>query len=228
MYRDVKVEIKETKASLAVEIKKREAAEAICSSLEREKQWWMKFQEENMANTILQLDFRMKNDELWHQLKTLEEKHTTDQKEHEQSLHTITHQHKESMAKMECELRNLQDCINAKDVAMTYFEEEVAQLHVIIDDIKRDAEQLQRDEHEKCRHEVEELAILLEVEKREREKSQSDLQKAEHWSMLTKLKYEEQIREMSSNRFEETLKHKIMKLRKENEDLKRQLLCFQA
>ncbi|KAJ7543295.1 hypothetical protein O6H91_09G032100 [Diphasiastrum complanatum] len=202
MYRDVKVEIKETKASLAVEIKKREAAEAICSSLEREKQWWMKFQEENMANTILQ--------------------------EHEQSLHTITHQHKESMAKMECELRNLQDCINAKDVAMTYFEEEVAQLHVIIDDIKRDAEQLQRDEHEKCRHEVEELAILLEVEKREREKSQSDLQKAEHWSMLTKLKYEEQIREMSSNRFEETLKHKIMKLRKENEDLKRQLLCFQA
>ncbi|RZC56727.1 hypothetical protein C5167_015593 [Papaver somniferum] len=79
------------------------------------------------------------------------------------------------------------------------------------------------DMESKHHQEIQDLKDWLLLEEEEKKALNNKLQIAEKELLVSRKKLEEQQRDSTSNRHVETLKQKIMKLRKENEALKRQL-----
>ncbi|KAK5841222.1 hypothetical protein PVK06_010131 [Gossypium arboreum] len=89
-------------------------------------------------------------------------------------------------------------------------------------------DQLQSDEESKYLLEIWDLKDCLLIEQEEKNELTKKLQEAEKELLISRTKLGEQQQDSASNQQVETLKLKIMKLRKENEILKRKLSSMEA
>ncbi|XAR63752.1 hypothetical protein NMG60_11023806 [Bertholletia excelsa] len=84
-------------------------------------------------------------------------------------------------------------------------------------------DQVYFDVESRYRHEIQDLKDCLLVEQEEKKELNRTIQNLEKELLISRTKLADQQRDLTSTRYNETLKQKIMKLRKENEVLRRQL-----
>ncbi|MBA0585116.1 hypothetical protein Gorai_015905, partial [Gossypium raimondii] len=94
--------------------------------------------------------------------------------------------------------------------------------------LSKKLDQLQSDEESKYLLEIWDLKDCLLIEQEEKNELTKKLQEAEKELLISRTKLGEQQQDSASNQQVETLKLKIMKLRKENEILKRKLSSMEA
>ncbi|CAM6096537.1 unnamed protein product [Calypogeia fissa] len=114
----------------------------------------------------------------------------------------------------------------AKEYATACLEKQLSQT-ISPDRLELKLKETERKLNEKYLAEQAELRKSLVSEEMRNEKLQADLKEAQQSLITWKLKHEDQLREMSANRHADVFKQKVMKLRKDNEVLKRQLQDLQ-
>ncbi|GJN19001.1 hypothetical protein PR202_gb06228 [Eleusine coracana subsp. coracana] len=92
-----------------------------------------------------------------------------------------------------------------------------------IDMLRSRLEQVTTDVHLQYKNEIQDLRDVVAIEQEEKNDMHRKLQNAENELIITRMQQAEQQRDSISVKHVETLKQKVMKLRKENESLKRKL-----
>uniref|UniRef100_A0A453NBL6 Uncharacterized protein n=1 Tax=Aegilops tauschii subsp. strangulata TaxID=200361 RepID=A0A453NBL6_AEGTS len=92
-----------------------------------------------------------------------------------------------------------------------------------IDMLGSKLEQVTAEVHMKYKNDIQDLHDVIMVEQEEKDDTQRKLKTAENELRILKMKQAEQQRDSVSVQHVESLKQKVMKLRKENESLKRRL-----
>eukprot|EP00249_Psilotum_nudum_P010101 c22335_g1_i1 orf=27-695(+) len=200
-YKDWMSEIVSVKLKLAAEVQRRESAESTCSGLEKDKLRLMKVQEEILGQMA--------------------------QQAHKDMVANVVKEHNKEIGILQNQIRQYQEQLALKDAAMAQLEEEIAHFHSVTDALRKGLQQTQTDAEKKYSHDIEDLQKRLKMELDGKQKLHEDMQRVENSFLIARMKYEEQLRELSSNRHAEAFKQKIMRLRKENEDLKRRLVPSQ-
>nr|ALE77136.1 Spu-4/1 [Selaginella pulcherrima] len=220
-FRDAKSEAESLKALLAAETQCRQAAENLCASLEGDKMRLMKSQEEFLAQTIQELDYKSKFEVLWQEVNLKSEQDNAKQQEHERAVSTLQEKFQTMETELNSRISSLENQLHSKESSVIQLEQEIAQLHDSMDILNQNHEERRRSDQTEFQREITALRLELQAATQANHSLSKQLEKQQQKSLLEKTKLEAQIQELSSNWQVGALKQKLMKLRKENEDLKR-------
>ncbi|XP_077238447.1 4/1 protein short form protein isoform X1 [Tasmannia lanceolata] len=215
-YKDGIAEIQLLKSRCNDEIKRREALEATCNSLKRDNERLMKMYTESLTKLANQLDNHAKCQSMKEELKRVNDEHAIKEDEHRNTMEILKQEHAMKIKDLERQFRCCQD-VNEE------LQQDLAAHKNKIDILTNSLAQVNTDVELKYHHEIQDLKDWLMLEQEDKNDSNKKLQNAENELQICKMKQAEQQSESTSNRRVDTLKQKIMKLRKENEVLKRQL-----
>lgn len=112
----------------------------------------------------------------------------------------------------------------ADEATIKQLQEDLSSQNIQIGILTDKLERVTSDVNLKYQHEIEDLKDWVLIEQQEKKMLREKLQNAENELQTIKTKQAEQQRESISIRQVDSLKQKIMKLRKENESLKRHLV----
>ncbi|EFJ36696.1 hypothetical protein SELMODRAFT_437797 [Selaginella moellendorffii] len=220
-FRDAKSEAESLRALLAAETQCRQAAENLCASLEGDKARLMKSQEEFLAQTVQQLDYKSKFEVLWQEVNLRSEQDNAMQQEHERAVSTLQEKFQTMEAELNARISSLEKQLRSKESCVIQLEQEIAQLHDSMDILNQNHEERRKRDQTEFQREITALKLELQTAKQANHSLSEQLEKQQQNSLLEKTRLEAQIQDLSSNWQVGALKQKLMKLRKENEDLKR-------
>ncbi|XP_020235673.1 protein At-4/1 [Cajanus cajan] len=224
IYEDAKSGISEMQllqSNYNAEFKMRESLQLACNALKRENDRLAKLYAASSKNLADQLDYRTKCLNLREDLERAnsevflkEHGHRKDmellKRECEQKIACLEAQVKESLhekATYEATISQLHGDLAAHKSHMQVLAMRLDQIHVEVES--------------KYNSEVQDLRECLAVEQEEKNELNRKIQNLEKELLICKAKLVDQQQEMTANWHVETLKQKIMKLRRENEVLKR-------
>ncbi|XP_026397768.1 protein At-4/1-like isoform X1 [Papaver somniferum] len=227
IYEDFKegiTEIQLLKSNYNSELKHRESLEFTCSNLQSENERLTKMYTESLNKLVYQIENRSKCQSLVEELKKLnDERLVKEDQEHRKEVELLKQVYTKKIEDWDTQIRSylLQQAANEATIdqqkrELVAHKNQIQALTKRIDWVHSDMES----EHHQ---EIRDLKDWLLLEEEEKKALNNKLQIAEKELLVSRKKLEEQQRDSTSNRHVETLKQKIMKLRKENEALKRQL-----
>ncbi|KAG8499940.1 hypothetical protein CXB51_006339 [Gossypium anomalum] len=214
IYEDFKrrtEEIQFLKSNWNAEIKGGEALKITCDSLKQDNARLTKLYTESLNNFAEQLENHAECQRLKEELWRRKDEYTSKEEEHRKAMELLKKDHAKEVADLEAKLR--------KDLATHKSHAQV---------LSKKLDQLQSDEESKYLLEIWDLKDCLLIEQEEKNELTKKLQEAEKELLISRTKLGEQQQDSASNQQVETLKQKIMKLRKENEILKRKLSSMEA
>ncbi|CAA7398746.1 unnamed protein product [Spirodela intermedia] len=211
-YEELVSEVHTVRSNCNSEVRRREALEITCSSLKQENERLRKLNMETLANFAHQFECHMKYQSMKEELVDANRKALDMKIEHERQVEKLEQDHRMKIA----DLENQVSCLVLQQ---SESEANITQLQQDLAHHKSSA----ADRESQCQREIQELRDWIVVEQQEKNELMKKLQDAETELMMTRSKQAEQQRESISIRHVETLKQKIMKLRRENEALKRRL-----
>ncbi|KAJ0985116.1 hypothetical protein J5N97_003472 [Dioscorea zingiberensis] len=221
-YKHAVLEIQSLKSSYSAETKRREVLEISCSGLKNDNDHLKKLYTNCLTKFTHQMRCHTKFQSVTEELKDVNVQFISLKDEHRK---TIEHLKQES----EVKIHNLEGQLNcsllqqAADKALiNQLHQELAAHRTQIEILTTNLDQIAADFDKKYHQEIQDLKDWILVEQEEKKELQKKLQNAECELLNLKTKQAEQQREAISIHHIETLKQKIMKLRKENESLKRQ------
>jgi chromosome segregation ATPase len=218
------LQIQSLKAKYTAEEKQREALEGTCTTLKKDKEHLMKLHTEMLNKFVEQLEYRPKYQSMLVQLNKMKEQILIKEKEHETALENHKERHDMEIGELQKQISYCQTQLSVKDAVIAQLQMELADCEARTDALIDKLGLVERNAEAKYQHDIEDLRDKLQLELEAKNKLQGTLKNAQHESLVNKMKYEEQLRDSSSTRHIDMFKQKLMKLRKENEDLKRQLL----
>ncbi|XP_027339516.1 protein At-4/1 [Abrus precatorius] len=224
IYEDAKSGVSEMQllqSNYNAEFKMRESLQVACNTLKTENERMAKLYAESLKNLADQLDYRTKCLNLKEELERIKNEvvHKEDglrqgvelfKREYEEKIARLEAQVKASLhekATYEATISQLHGDLAARESHMQVLANRLDQIHVEVES--------------KYSSEVQDLKECLAVEQEEKNELNRKVQHLEKELLICKAKMVDQQQEMTSNWQVETLKQKIMKLRKENEVLKR-------
>ncbi|RZC71287.1 hypothetical protein C5167_034455 [Papaver somniferum] len=226
IYEDFKegiTEIQLLKSNYNSELKHRESLEFTCSNLQSENERLTKMYTESLNKLVYQIENRSKCQSLVEELKKLNDERLVKEDEHRKEVELLKQVYTKKIEDWDTQIRSylLQQAANEATIdqqkrELVAHKNQIQALTKRIDWVHSDMES----EHHQ---EIRDLKDWLLLEEEEKKALNNKLQIAEKELLVSRKKLEEQQRDSTSNRHVETLKQKIMKLRKENEALKRQL-----
>ncbi|RVX07744.1 Retrovirus-related Pol polyprotein from transposon RE1 [Vitis vinifera] len=177
---------------------------------------------ESLYKLAEQLERRTKCQSLKEELKRVNDEHLSKEDEHRKAIEMLQQNHAIKVGDLENQIRCLLLQIAANEATINHLHKDSAAHKTHIQALMNRLEQVQFDVESKYRQEIQDLKDCLMVEQEERNVLTKKLQNWKRNVMLiSRTKLVEQQRDLASNRHVDTLKQKIMKLRKENEVLKR-------
>ncbi|XP_068643831.1 protein At-4/1 isoform X2 [Aristolochia californica] len=215
-YRDKMRGIQLLKLSCNTEIQRREALEITCDTLKRENEHLTKMYTESLAKIACQLEQSAKSNILKMELKEAKDEYFLKEDGYKKTLEVLKQGHKTKICELEDQIRTLQE----KNENLI---QDIATQKNQIDVRYSRLQQVKGDMELKNHSEIQDLRDLLMVEQEENKEQNKKLQEAETELLAYKTEKQEQHKESTSNHHVNMLKQKIMKLRKENELLRRQL-----
>ncbi|KAI3974493.1 hypothetical protein MKX01_017986 [Papaver californicum] len=230
IYEDFKegiTEIQLLKSNYNSELKHRESLEFTCSNLQSENERLTKMYTESLNTLVYQIENRSKCQSLVEELKKLNDEHLIKEDEHRKEVELLKQEYTKKIEDRETQIRSslLQQAANEATINQQKRELIAHKSH--IQALTARVDWAYSDMESKHHQEIQELKDWLLLEEEEKKALNNKLQIAEKELLVSRKKLEEQQRDSTSNRHVETLKQKIMKLRKENEALKRQLPKFE-
>ncbi|KAF5742899.1 hypothetical protein HS088_TW09G00961 [Tripterygium wilfordii] len=226
IYEDFKSgvsEIQFLRLSCNAATKEREALEVICNSLKQENEQLKIFYTDSLKNLVDQLEWRTECQSLKEELKKVSEEHISKEAEYLKTMELLAKDCATKVADYEAQIRGLLLDKSTHEATINQLHQDLIAHETHIQVLANRLEQVSFNEESKYLFEIQDLKDCLLVEQEEKTTLSRRLQDLEKELLLSKTRQVEQQRDFTSNQHVETLKVKIMKLRKENEILKRKL-----
>ncbi|KAI9123343.1 hypothetical protein K1719_006232 [Acacia pycnantha] len=216
-------EIQALQSKYSAELKKRESVEITCHSLRRENEQLANLYTESMKDLADQLDFRTKCLNLKEELERASNALVYKENGHRNAMELLKQGYEGKIGNLEAEVKS---CLREKAT----YEATISQLHQDLAAHKNSIQlltsrldELHFEVESKYSVEIQDLKECLLIEQEEKNELNKKIQHLEKELLICKTKMADQQQDMTSNWHVETLKQKIMKLRKENEVLRRKL-----
>ncbi|XP_010539411.1 PREDICTED: protein At-4/1 [Tarenaya hassleriana] len=226
IYEDFKSGMKEIevlRSNSNVEATAREALEITNKSLKQENERLKKLYTESLNNVADQFEHRTKCHGLKEELKRVNDENKTKEHGHWNSLESLKLNHASKVEKLENKIRSLLLEKATNEMVVDRLRQDLTSHKKHIQSLSKRLDQVYSDVESKYQLEIQDLKDCLLVEQEERKDITNRLQDLQKELLISKTTFVEQRRDMTSARQVETLKVKVMKLRKENEILKRKL-----
>ncbi|KAK7329136.1 hypothetical protein VNO77_23282 [Canavalia gladiata] len=224
IYEDAKSGISEMQllqSNYNAEFKMRESIQVTCNTLKTENDKLAKLYAESLKNLADQLDYRTKCLNMKEELERANSEVIIKEEGHRKDMELLKREYKEKIACLEAQVK-------ASLHEKATYEATISQLHGDLIAHKNHLQvlanrldQIHVEVESKYNSEVQDLKECLAIEQEEKNDLNRKIQHLEKELLMCKAKLVDQQQEMTSNWQVETLKQKIMKLRKENEVLKR-------
>ncbi|KAK8978574.1 hypothetical protein V6N11_055561 [Hibiscus sabdariffa] len=177
---------------------------------------------------VLSLENHAECQRLKEELQRRKDEYLSKEEEHRKAMELQKKEHVKEVADLEAKVRGLllEKATNEATIIRQRKDLATHKSHAQV--LSKKLDQLQSDEESKYLLEIWDLKVCLMVEQEEKNELNKKLQEAEKELLIIRTKLGEQQQDSASSRQVETLKLKIMKLRKENEILKRKLSSMEA
>ncbi|XP_075643407.1 protein At-4/1 isoform X1 [Castanea sativa] len=238
IYQDFKnaiAEIELLRSNSNAELKIREALEFTTHSLRQENERLSKLQSESLRNLAEQLERRTKCQSLKEELKRVSDERLHQEyvssdcnlyREHRKSMDLLKRDYMTKVGDLEAQIHRgllLEKATN--EATINLLRQDLTAHKTQVQTLAKRLDRVHFDVESKYDLEIQDLKDCLMIEQEEKNELSRKIQELEKELLISRTKLVEQQRDTVSSRLVETLKLKIMKLRKENEILRRQLPC---
>ncbi|GMJ01716.1 hypothetical protein like AT4G26020 [Hibiscus trionum] len=231
IYEDFKRKIEEIqvlKSNWNAEIKRGEALEITCDSLKQDNARLTKLYTESLNNFAEQLENHAECQRLKEEFQRRKDEYLSKEEEHRKAMELLKKEHVKEVLDLEAKVRGLLLEQATNEATIIQLRKDLAMHKSHAQLLSKKLDQVQSDEESRYLLEIWDLKDCLMVEQEEKNELNKKLQEAEKELLISRTKLGEQQEDSASSRQVETLKLKIMKLRKENEILKRKLSTMEA
>ncbi|XP_074584415.1 protein At-4/1 [Curcuma longa] len=225
-YNDALLEIQSLKMSYNCEVMKREALEATCNDFKAENEKLRRSHHESWSKFVDEMAYRAKCQRLTEEIREANFKLLSLGAEHEKMIDMLKQEHNQKIHELEKQVSCSLDKQASDQILINQFQQELVTHETHIEILTSNLEMVTSDLQSKYDSEILELKSQLLAEQNEKNDLQVKLQNTENELQIMKQKQEKQQRDSISLHHVETLKQKIMRLRKENESLKRQVAAL--
>ncbi|KAJ0090940.1 hypothetical protein Patl1_14084 [Pistacia atlantica] len=230
IYEDFKsgiAEIQLLRSNCNGEIKRREALEITCNSLKQENERVKKRYTESLNNLADQLEYHSKCQVMKEELKRVNNEHLTKEDELRKAIDSLKEDNARKVKDLESQIRGLLLEKATNEATLNHLRQDLVAHKIHMQVLAKRLDQVHFDVETKYNLEIQDLKDCLLLEQEEKSDLSKKLQDLEKELLISRTKLVEQQRDLTSIQNVETLKLKIMKLRKENEILKRKLSSYQ-
>ncbi|KAK2980815.1 hypothetical protein RJ640_020467 [Escallonia rubra] len=216
--------IQSLQSSCNAEIKKREALEFTVSSLRSENERLAKRYTESLNKMAYQIKCRTSCQSLKEELKRVNDEYASKESEHMNAMESLKQDHAAKVTDLESQIRDFLIQKAAAEAIIKQLHQDLAAHRNHIEALASRLQRVHSDVDSRYHYEIQDLKDCLMIEQEEKNELNKKLQNLEKELLIGKTKLVEHQQDLTSNRHVESLKQKVMKLRKENEVLRRQLL----
>ncbi|CAM0146494.1 unnamed protein product [Urochloa decumbens] len=222
-YKDALMEVQTLRVNYSTESKKREALESHIADLKRDNERLRRLYTETLFKFTNQVKFHVEAQSLKEELEKTNSRLLSMEEEHKREIEQLKHNSEMNSNALENELSHALVQQATDEAATKQLKLELGAHKAHIDMLSSRLEQVTADVHSQYKNEIQDLRDVIAVEQEEKKDMHRKLQNAENELRIMRMKQAEQQRDSISVQHVETLKQKVMKLRKENESLKRRL-----
>ncbi|XP_057431067.1 protein At-4/1 [Lotus japonicus] len=226
IYEDVKIgisELQSLQSNHKTELKLRESLQLACTTLKRENDELVKLYMDPIKNVADQLDFRTKCLNLKEELERLNNQVISKEDGHREAMKLLKQEYEEKIASLEARVNESLNEEATYRATINQLHQDLASHKSHMQVLASRLDQIHFEVESKYNVEIQDLKDCLMIEQEEKKGLNRKVQNLEKELLICKSKLDDQQQDMTSNWQVETLKQKIMKLRKENEVLKRKL-----
>ncbi|KAL2932502.1 Protein At-4/1 [Bienertia sinuspersici] len=206
-------EIQNLKSNLNAEINLRQSLELNCSTLRRENERLKNLHLETLNNILLQLQQKGNSQSLKEELQKLTRESSKKAEDHRIAMESLKRIHDEKTRVFEAQIREISSQKRDDEATIYQLHHELIALRNRLKDVE-----------EKYRGENDDLRDCIFAEQEEKKELSKKVRDLEKELLVSKTQMVDQ-HSSSSDKQMDLLKQKMMKLRRENEVLKRQLLA---
>ncbi|XP_062224071.1 protein At-4/1-like isoform X2 [Phragmites australis] len=222
-YKDALMEVQALRVNYSTESKKREVLESRITDLQRDNERLRRLYTETLFKFTNQVKFHAESQSLKEELEKANSRLLSMEEYHKKEIEQLKHSNEMNSNALESELSRALVQQATDEAAMKQLKLELSAHRAHIDMLSSRLEQVTADVHSQYKNEIQDLRDVIAVEQEEKKGMLRKLQNAENELRIMRMKQAEQHRDSVSVQHVETLKQKVMKLRKENESLKRRL-----
>nr|XP_011462377.1 PREDICTED: protein At-4/1 isoform X1 [Fragaria vesca subsp. vesca] len=227
IYQDFKngvAEIQSVKSACNAEAKKREALEFTCNNLKQENERLMRMYTESLNDLADQLERRSTWQGLKDELQRIRDEGFGKEEEHRKAMELVKQECAARVDELEAQIRGFLVEKVKNEATIDHLRQDLAAHKSHMHAMASRLDQVQLDVETKSDvFEIQDLRDCLAIEQEEKLELNRKLQDLEKEMLVSRSKLVQQQGDSNSNWQVETLKGKLMKLRKENEILKRKL-----
>ncbi|CAH9134635.1 unnamed protein product [Cuscuta epithymum] len=217
-------DIQSLKSKYNAEVKKSDAIQFRMKSLQSENERLRKSYAESLNRLTDQIESRTSCQMLKDELKKINDEHSQKENEFKIVIGSLKHENAMRIQVMESQIRELQAEKAANEAVCQHLRQDLTVHKNHITALTRRLEQVSSDVESKYQYEIQGLRDCLLVEQEEKTELKKKVQELEKELLVSSMELVESRQDSTSNRNVDSLKQKIMKLRKENEGLKRQII----
>ncbi|XP_057536623.1 protein At-4/1 [Amaranthus tricolor] len=206
-------EIQTLKSNFNAEINRRQSLELKCSTLSRENERLKDFHLETLNNLLLQLQERGKSHNLKEELQKLTRESFRKDEDHRIAIESLNQNHDEKIRVLEGQINEILSQKGSDEATIYQLHHELISLRNRLKDVE-----------EKYRGEVDDLRDCVIAEQEEKKELSKKVRELEKELLVSKTKMVDR-QSSSSDKQLDMMKQKMMKLRRENEVLRRQLIA---
>ncbi|GJX71537.1 hypothetical protein Tco_0308708 [Tanacetum coccineum] len=224
-YREGAAAIEALEWKCNIEIKKRESLQFTANTLKSENERLMKLYTESVTKLANQFETRNNCRSLKEELKRVNDELARKENEFRNALSLLRHDYENRMKELDVQIKDSLAQKAAKEAIIIQLHKELTAHRNHVEALAKRLDHVHSDVDMRYQNEIQDLKDCLMMEQEEKNELNRKLQNLEKELLISKTKLAaENKQDLSSNRNVENLKQKVMKLRKENEVLKRRLL----
>lgn len=222
-YKDALMEAQALRVDCNSESKKREALESHIADLNRDNERLRRLYTETLFKFTNKMKFHTESQNLKEELGKANSRLLSMEEEHKREIEQLKHANEMSCNTLESKLSCALVQQATDEAVINQLKSDLGSHKAHVDMLNSRLEQVTAEVHMQYKNDLQDLNDVIMLEQEEKNGMQRKLKKAEDELRVLKMKQAEQQRDSVSVQHVETLKQKVMKLRKENESLKRRL-----
>ncbi|KAM7272890.1 hypothetical protein ACFE04_027554 [Oxalis oulophora] len=222
-FKSAVAEIKLLKSNYLAESKKREAFEFTSQSLHKDNERLIKLYTHSFHNLADQLEHRTKCKGLKEELHRLTQDNLNQQDAHRKVVELLKQDYATKIGDLEAQIRHFQLEKTTDEATINLLRQDLTAHKMHMQVLGHRLDHIQLDVESKYNLEIQDLKDCLMLEREEKNELINQLKDLEKEVLIGRTKLVEHQHDSTSNQHVETMKLKIMKLRTENEILKRRL-----
>ncbi|XP_019182098.1 PREDICTED: protein At-4/1 [Ipomoea nil] len=223
-FKNAIAEIQTLNSNYNAEVKKRDALQFTIKNLQSENERLRKIYTNVFNKMADQVESHTSCQVLKDELKKANDELSQKENEFRIAVESLKQEHAMRIQDLESQIRELQTEKVASEAIRNQLHQDLTVHKNHIEALARRLEQVSSDVESRYYYEIQGLRDCLLVEQEEKNELNKKLHDSEKELLVSRTKLVESQQDLTSNRHVETLKQKIMKLRKENEVLKRQII----